>query len=79
MKWDLEGQFLKRFNFIVKTVKRGPITKMEAGIFREEFSAVSVGDGLYRGGTLQHWYFKALGIFGPKEIFFEVKTFYITN
>ena len=37
-----------------------------AGIFREEFSAVSVGGGLYRGGTLQHWYFTALGIFSSK-------------
>ena len=40
-----------------------------AGIFREEFSAVPFGGSLYRGGTLQHWYFTALGIFSSKEIF----------
>ena len=42
---------------------------MVAGIFREEFLAVALGGGLYRGGTLQHWYFTALGIFSSQDIF----------
>ena len=42
---------------------------MVAGIFREEFSAVALGGGLYRGDTLQHWYFTALGIFSSQDIF----------
>ena len=40
-----------------------------AGIFCEEFLAVALGGGLYRGGTLQHWYFTALGIFSSQDIF----------
>ena len=31
-----------------------------ARIFGEELSAVAKGGGLYRGGTLQHWYFSAI-------------------
>ena len=50
-----------------------------AGIFGEDFSAVSFGGGLYRGGTLQHWYFTALGIFSSKEFFFGIKTFCIVT
>ena len=42
---------------------------MVAGIFGEEFLAVALGGGLYRGGTLQHWYFTALGIFSSQDIF----------
>ena len=34
-----------------------------ARIFSEELWAVTLGGGLYGGGTLQHWYFSALGIF----------------
>ena len=31
--------------------------------------AVAYGGGLYRGGTLQHWYFSAIGIFSSQEFF----------
>ena len=42
-----------------------------AGIFGGELSAVTNGGGLYRGGTLQHWYFSALGIFSSQNNFWE--------
>ena len=40
-----------------------------AGIFSEEPSAVAYGGGLYSGGTLQHWYFSAVGIFSSQNNF----------
>ena len=38
-----------------------------AGIFGGELSAVTNGGGLFRGGTLQHWYFSAIGIFSSQD------------
>ena len=40
---------------------------MVAGIFGGELSAVANGGGLYRGGTLQHWSFSAVGIFSSQD------------
>ena len=45
-----------------------------AGIFCEEFWAVALGGGLYRGGTLQHWYFTVVGIFSSQHFFLLVLT-----
>ena len=45
---------------------------MVAGIFSEELSAVAYGGGLYSGGTLQHWYFSAVGIFSSQNNFFGI-------
>ena len=44
---------------------------MVTGIFCEEFLAVALGGGLYRGVTLLHWYFTALGIVSSPRHFFS--------
>ena len=30
---------------------------------------MAFGGGFYRGGTLQHWYFTAVGMFSSKDLF----------
>ena len=42
---------------------------LEAGISSGVIWAVGHGGGLYRGGTLQHWYFSAIGIFSSQGFF----------
>ena len=66
------GVFLvKEIIKIVICLKINLVINLVAGIFSEEPSAVAYCDGLYSGGTLQHWYFSAVGIFSSQDNFFS--------